>query len=195
MLFGETHKQAQKRLRQLEIEQPELKEGWNNDFQSAMNKVDEELVQEVILGSRDQSRKLNVAMPETAGEKSWDQITVSALPQITYVCFSYIFQTDACQLEKTVEPARDCDIIRSFLVHILKRWGDELNSREEAIKRSPVGKLEAGTHRQTMEHLKPLLEQLKVHSCNNDIRGHLCHIVRLCVIDRDYIQVIFLARR
>lgn len=40
-----------------------------------------------------------------------------------------------------------------------------------------------------MENLKPLMKSLKAHSTNNDIRGHLCHIVRLCVIEKDYIQV------
>lgn len=96
---------------------------------------------------------------------------------------------DAYQLEKTVEPARDCETIHAFLVHILKRWGKQLNDRDEKIKRLPAGKLEAGTHRQTMDNLRPLMNQLKVHTCNNDIRGHLAHIVRLCVIEKDYIQV------
>lgn len=98
-------------------------------------------------------------------------------------------QVDAYQLEKDVDPARDCEIVLSFITHILKRWGEQLNERDESVKRSPEGKLEAGTHKQTMENLKPLMKSLKAHSTNNDIRGHLCHIVRLCVIERDYIQV------
>jgi pre-mRNA-splicing factor 18 len=172
LLFGESHMDAQKRLRKMEIDQPELKEGWKNDFQSAMNRVDEELVEEVIKGARkDQVGKLNVVTPEMACDKTWEQITV-----------------EAYQLEKDVDPARDCDIILSFIVHILKRWGDQLNDRDEEIKRSPVGKLDAGTHRQTVDNLKPLMKTLKTHSCNNDIRGHLCHIVKLCVIERDFIQ-------
>lgn len=65
-------------MRKLEIEKPELKEGWKNDFQSAMDKVNEELMEEVIKGaSKDQAGKLNVAMPDAAGQKTWDQIVVS----------------------------------------------------------------------------------------------------------------------
>jgi pre-mRNA-splicing factor 18 len=183
LLFGETHKEAQKRLRKLEIEQPELKEGWTNEFQNALNKVDEELVDEVIKGvNRDQQGKNDVKMPEA--EKTWDQITVGLIR----FPFNSMFQVDAFQLERTREPVRDCEIIHSFIVHILKRWGNDLNARDEEVKRSPFGKLESGTHKQTMENLKPLVNQLKAHTCNNDIRGHLCHIVRLCVIERDYVQ-------
>lgn len=79
-LFGETHKGAQKRLRKMEIEQPELKEGWSNDFQSAMNKVDDEFVAEVLQGAnKDQLGKLNVVVPDSESEKTWDQITVIIL--------------------------------------------------------------------------------------------------------------------
>ncbi|KAI6174666.1 PRP18-like protein [Aphelenchoides bicaudatus] len=163
LFFGETHKEAQKRLRKLEIEKPELKEGWKNDFQSAMDKVNEELMEEVIKGtSKDQASKLNVATPETDGQ-TWEQI-----------------MTNALLLETTIEPVRDCNIIYAFLTHILKRWGAELNARKEEVKRSPAGKLDATTHRQTMEHMKPLLVSLEKHTCDNNIRGHLGKIVKLC---------------
>lgn len=85
-------------------------------------------------------------------------------------------------------PDRDCDIIHEFLVYLLKRWGRQLNARDETTKRTPQGKLEAGTHKQTMEHIKPLLLSLEKHSCNVDIRTHLINICKLCIIDRDYIQ-------
>lgn len=84
--------------------------------------------------------------------------------------------------------ARDCDIIHEFLIYLLKRWGRELNSREEAIKRSPQGKLDSGMHKQTMENLRPLMNSLERHTCNFDIRIHLIHICRLCIIERDYIK-------
>ena len=49
---------------------------------------------------------------------------------------------------------RDRDVIKDFLNYLLKRWGRELNSRDEAVKRSPIGKLESGTHKQTLENLR-----------------------------------------
>lgn len=101
-------------------------------------------------------------------------------------------------------PNRDCDIIRDFLVSLLERWGRELNARPETIKRSDEGKKEAGTHRQTMENLRPLMDSLQKYVCNSDIRTQLAylyaylgilvaifsliHICRLCIIDRDYIR-------
>ncbi|VDK83751.1 unnamed protein product, partial [Onchocerca ochengi] len=52
MLFGETEQESRARLRKLEIEQPDMKEGWKNDFQSAMKEVDHELIEEVIKGEQ-----------------------------------------------------------------------------------------------------------------------------------------------
>ncbi|KAI6239759.1 PRP18-like protein [Aphelenchoides fujianensis] len=173
LLFGESHMEAQRRLRKLEFEQPELKEGWKNEFQAALRKVDDEFVEEVIKGANrgDQRGKHDVNMSDTTAEVSFDKIA-----------------TDSIELAKMSDPHRDCDVIHAFIVHILNRWGKQLNAREESIKRSPAGKLEAGTHRQTMENLKPLITQLKTRTCNNDIRCHLCKIVALCVLDRDYVQ-------
>ncbi|CAD5225406.1 unnamed protein product [Bursaphelenchus xylophilus] len=172
LLFAETFREAQKRLRKLEIEQPELKEGWKNEFQAALDKVNEELVHEVIKGTANKPQKgqHDVNMPDSQAE-SWDQIS-----------------SMATLLDRDNDSNRDCDIIHSFLVHILKKWGNELNDRDEEVKRSPVGKLESGTHIQTMTNLRPLMGQLKAHQCPNDIRGHLCKIIRLCVLDRDFVQ-------
>lgn len=94
-------------------------------------------------------------------------------------------------LDRENKPHQDCDIIYSFLIHILKKWGSELNARPEQVKGSPHGKIEAGVHKQTMENMKPLTKQLNFHTCPNDIRGHLCKIIRLCVLDRDFVQAGF----
>lgn len=77
-LFGESDRDTQKRLRKLEIEQPELKEGWKNEFQAALDKVNEELVDEVIKGTanKQDKHKHDVNMPDSQAE-SWEQISVS----------------------------------------------------------------------------------------------------------------------
>ncbi|KAI1724998.1 prp18 domain-containing protein [Ditylenchus destructor] len=168
LLFGETEKEALLRLRKIELEQPELKEGWKNDFQTALNDVDNELVDEVVKGNKNEAGKHDVLTPEA--DATWDQIIRAPL------------------LGEDENPNRDCDIIREFLVYLLKRWGRELNAREEAVKRSPQGKLEAGTHKQTMECIRPLVTSLEKYTCNSDIRIHLIHICRLCIIERDYIR-------
>lgn len=74
-LFGESDIEALRRLRKLELEQPELKEGWKNDFQTALSEVDNDLVDEVIKGTKNEVGKHDVAMPE-AEDATWDQIVV-----------------------------------------------------------------------------------------------------------------------
>ncbi|KAH7729556.1 Prp18 domain-containing protein [Aphelenchoides avenae] len=169
ILFGESDKDSLARLRKLEIEQPELKEGWKNDFQTALNKVDEELVEEVIKGSHNQVGKHDVKhVPES---DSWDKIF-----------------DRASLLGQDEDANRDCDIIREFLNYILSRWGRDLNARDEAVKRTPKGKLETAMLKQTMEHMKPLMMSLEKYNVNFDIRHHLITICRLCILDRDYIR-------
>lgn len=97
-MFGESDKDSHARLRKLEIEQPELKEGWKNDFQTALTKVDEELVEEVIRGSHNQVGKHDVKhVPEA---DSWDKIFVSQE-------FLRLFSTALTVHCRTVRPCLD----------------------------------------------------------------------------------------
>ncbi|VIO87614.1 geranylgeranyl pyrophosphate synthetase, putative [Brugia malayi] len=170
-LFGETEQESRARLRKLEIEQPDMKEGWKNDFQSAMKEVDHELIEEVIKGEQYNAGKHDVAMPNSAGDNNWERI-----------------EANAELLGEGDNPNRDCDVIREFFSYILTRWGKALNARDEVEKRSAEGKLAATMHKQTMEHLRPLMKNLEKHNVNADIREHLIKICRLIIIDRDYIR-------
>uniref|UniRef100_A0A1I8EFL5 Pre-mRNA-splicing factor 18 n=1 Tax=Wuchereria bancrofti TaxID=6293 RepID=A0A1I8EFL5_WUCBA len=156
-LFGETEQESRARLRKLEIEQPDMKEGWKNDFQSAMKEVDHELIEEVIKGEQYNSGKHDVAMPNSTGDNNWERI-----------------EANAQLLGEGDNPNRDCDVIREFFSYILTR--------------SAEGKLAATMHKQTMEHLRPLMKNLEKHNVNADIREHLIKICRLIIIDRDYIR-------
>jgi pre-mRNA-splicing factor 18 len=69
-------------------------------------------------------------------------------------------------------------IIFLLFKDILKRWAKDLNERDENIKKSARGKLQAGMHKQTVEHLGPLVHSLVKHSVNSDIRVHLTNIAR-----------------
>ncbi|EPB73349.1 Prp18 domain protein [Ancylostoma ceylanicum] len=137
-ITGEDESHIRARLLKLEIEQPDMKEGWKNELQSAMRDVDEELVkvykiniQEVIEGSSDDPNK------------------------------------------------HDVDLSSSF--------NDNWEKIEEQATLLGIGKLQASIHKQTVMNLKPLLNSLENHSCNNDIRHHLTNICRLLIIDRNYI--------
>jgi pre-mRNA-splicing factor 18 len=41
-LFGESDKDALRRLRKHEMDQPDVNKGWQNEFQSALKKVEDE---------------------------------------------------------------------------------------------------------------------------------------------------------
>jgi hypothetical protein len=78
----------------------------------------------------------------------------------------------------TGDDSKDCDLIHAFISYILKRWAKELNARSEQVKRSARGKLQAGMHKQTVEHLSPLMRSLEKHSVNTDIRVYLTNITK-----------------
>ncbi|KAL3119072.1 hypothetical protein niasHT_003855 [Heterodera trifolii] len=171
-LFGESDAMALKRLRRLEIEKTEQNEGWKNDFQAALSQVEnEELMEQVIRGKRgkDEMGRHDVQIEQREDDASWDQIVMMA------------------PLLGSGNDQADCDLIRAFLSYILKRWGKELNAREESIKRSATGKMQAGMHKQTVEHLSPLMKSLEKYTVNNDIRLYLTNITKLCVVERNYI--------
>lgn len=48
LLFGETEFEAFKRLRKLEILEPEINKGLRNDFQEALEKVDQAYLNEIL---------------------------------------------------------------------------------------------------------------------------------------------------
>uniref|UniRef100_A0A1I7YD82 Pre-mRNA-splicing factor 18 n=1 Tax=Steinernema glaseri TaxID=37863 RepID=A0A1I7YD82_9BILA len=167
-LFGESETESRIRLLKHEVEQPELKEGWKNDFQSALKEVDNELVDAVLHGPSREGKNLDVVVPDA--EEDWEKMEV---------------RVKLLGEDKNTE--RDCDILYEYMTFLMGRWAKDLNARSEEEKRSPKGKLDAGSHKQTMEHIRPLLKSLKNHNCNNDIREHLVRICRL-MIEREYIQ-------
>lgn len=78
-LFGESDSEALKRLRKLEIEKPDLNEGWKNDFQAAMDQVEnEEILEKIVKGTSgaNEAEKLNVQIEENENDATWEQIFV-----------------------------------------------------------------------------------------------------------------------
>ena len=167
-LFGESDDEARRRLRRLQLDAPELKEGWKNEFQSAMNKVDEDFMKEVIAGSVGAAGRHDVAVEEVADMEA-------------------IKGRIAADLGKGEDAKRDCRIVFDFYNYLLQRWGRELNKRDEATKRSAQGKIESAVHSQSAENLKPLFSQLQSGSVASDIREHLVQITRI-LAEGDYIR-------
>jgi len=67
-------------------------------------------------------------------------------------------------------------------------WGQQLNDRSPAEKRSTKGKLASATFSQTQNYLKPLFRKLKNNTLSEDILDSLTEILGY-VLDRNYIKV------
>ncbi|CAJ0948348.1 unnamed protein product, partial [Mesorhabditis belari] len=171
LLFGESVKEVRARLLQLEIEQPDLNEGWSNDLVAARKAVDNDLMKEVIEGPKPEKKNLNSDVLLPTFEEDWEKI-----------------HRDAEDLGKGDDMPRDCRVISSFFKYILSRWGDALNNRNDELKKSNHGRQDATDHQLALDHMRPLIKLLDKEKINNDIRHHLANICRLLIIDRDYIQ-------
>lgn len=168
LLFGESEHDAFRRLRRLEILEPEVNRGLRNDFQEALERVDQAYLNE-ILKTEDGDGARNVAL-------SGENIT----------------------MESVIEMAKDlnsgsasnelrCKVILKFVQLILQLWGSKHNARPEAEKMSVRGKIDSATYTQTQAYLKPLVKYLKKRSLPDDIMECLIEIVQHC-LDRDYVK-------
>nr|CAD7590653.1 unnamed protein product [Timema genevievae] len=172
LLFGETEVEAFVRLRRSEILEPEVNKGLRNDFQEALEKVDQAFLDEILAtqAQNGEGRSTNdVKVPD-------DGITYEEIQKM------------AAELGKG-EKELDMRVITHFIQFLLLMWGNRLNSRTAAEKTAVRGKLACATYTQTQVYLKPLLRKLKTKSLPEDILDSLTEITRF-MMDRDYIKVI-----
>ncbi|XP_022103920.1 pre-mRNA-splicing factor 18-like [Acanthaster planci] len=168
-LFGETDAEAFFRLRRYEMLAPEINKGLRNDFKEAMDKVDQQYLEEMVkLQGEDVPNRAYDIKYEDDGSTIDDIIEMSA----------GMGQGDE-QL--------DGRVITWFIKFLLKMWAQELNRREEHVKRSNRGKLESATYSQTKAYLQPLLRKLKKQSLAPDLLESLVNIIRY-MLDRDYVK-------
>ncbi|XP_060083409.1 pre-mRNA-splicing factor 18-like [Ylistrum balloti] len=167
-LFGENDYEAFQRLKKLEMLEPDIKkgEGYENDFKAAMDRVDQEFINEIINAGSGQSSN-NVAVRD-------DGTTEEDIKKMSD------------EIGKNGSD-RDQEIILRFLKFILKKWGDDLNCRDEDNKRSRTGKEASAIHAQTVSYLKPLFRSLKHKTIDVDILECLVDILKF-LMDRDYIK-------
>ncbi len=154
MLFGETEDESCRRLRQMELDEPEKVEGIRNDFKyglkfnkifckllnfvdflarDAMNKVDEVYLQEVLKnqGTAEEEKRSKYDVQLYESDTTFDSLLDMA--------------NDINRGDNQV----DFKVIAEFIKVMLRFWGEELNARDEAVKMSIKGKIEAGTYAQT----------------------------------------------
>ncbi|XP_052585368.1 pre-mRNA-splicing factor 18 isoform X3 [Peromyscus californicus insignis] len=142
-LFGETDYDAFQRLRKIEILTPEVNKGLRNDLKAALDKIDQQYLNEIVggqePGEEDTQNDLKVHEENTTIEE------LEALGE---------------SLGKG-DDHKDMDIITKFLKFLLGVWAKELNAREDYVKRSVQGKLNSATQKQTESYLRPLFRKLR----------------------------------
>ncbi|CAG0918878.1 unnamed protein product [Notodromas monacha] len=177
LLFGESHEVAFRRLRELEILMPEENKGFRNDFQAAMERVDQTYLEELVKnqgasdGTKNCPHDVHIV---PAGSEGDDILTLDEI------------------IEKSKEMAKgnndyDSGIVLSYLKFLLRRWGDDLNSRSMAEKMSVKGKMASATYSQTQSYLKSLFRQLRKRKLPEDLLDSVVEIV-LCLLERDYLK-------
>ncbi|XP_033645314.1 pre-mRNA-splicing factor 18-like [Asterias rubens] len=168
-VFGETDTETFFRLRRIEMLAPEINKGLRNDFKEAMDKVDQQYLEEMV---------------KLQGED---------VPNRAY---DIKFEDDGSTIDDIIEMSSgmgqgddelDNKVIVRYIKFLLKMWAQELNRREEHIKRSNKGKLESATYSQTKAYLQPLLRKLNKQTLPPDLLDSLVTIVKY-MLDRDYVK-------
>ncbi|GLH12812.1 Pre-mRNA-splicing factor [Gryllus bimaculatus] len=169
-LFGESEVDAFRRLRRSEILEPEVNKGLRNDFQEALEKVDQAFLDEILASQ----------VQDAEGHSSTD-----VKVQDDGITYDEI-QKMAVNLGKG-DRDLDMNVITLFIQFLLKMWGNQLNSRSAAEKMTVKGKLACATYTQTQVYLKPLVRKLKTKSVPEDIAESLTEITSF-MLNRDYIK-------
>lgn len=173
LLYSETEYEAFKRLRRLEIIEPEINKGLRNDFQEALEKVDQAYLNEIL-------KSQGGGESEGAGKSVHDV-------SVTY---------DETTMEDILKMAiglgvgdlnTDAKVVLAFLKLLLQMWGHKLNKREETEKIGMRGKLDSATYAQTQAYIKPLFRKLKTRTLPEDIMESLVEIVNF-LLEREYVK-------
>lgn len=170
LLYGESEIDSTYRLRQLEISAPEVNRGFRNDFQEAMEEVDQAYLQEILTD--------NPVDPNKDKNKNED---IDVDESVTYESI----QQEAEKLGRG-NKEHDINVIVTLLKFLLKNWNDQLNSVASEDKMRTKTKIAKATFAQTRVYLKPLLKKLKNDKIPDDIFDSLTEIIKH-ILKRDYI--------
>lgn len=171
MLYGETEMDACGRLRQLEISAPEVNRGFRNDFQEALEEVDQAYLQEILDDSaagrnKDSNKNEDIDLDES----------------VTYESI----QEKAGMLGRG-NKTLDIEVMLNLLKLLLKKWNDQVNLGTMEEKMRTKTKMTKATFTQTRLYLKPLLKKLKNDKIPDDIFDSLTEIIKK-LLERDYIK-------
>lgn len=169
-LFGEDDYESYRRLKKLESSEFHQKdEGFSNDFQAAMEKVDQDYLNEIIKSSGgDENSLSNDVSVKDDGTTQDDLETMKA---------------ELGQGNKD----KDHEIILRYFKFVMKKWGEVLNERPTEEKRTTKGKMESAKHSQTVTYLMPLFKKLKNKDVDEGLLESIVEIVQK-MMDRNYIR-------
>jgi len=170
VLFGETEQQALKRLRAIEINEPDRIEGIKNDFKEAMDKVDKVLDQESASGS----------------SSSKEYLRQRSDPDLYETSVTYDELLEMIQNVQKGDSDADEKIVSEFIRFMMSKWSANLSERPDSEKSGVMGRRETTIHTQTRAYLKPLLRLLKKQTVTDDVMDSLVKMVVFC-LQRDYI--------
>lgn len=184
LLFGETLSEACDRLRQVEIDAPEIQSGLTNDFQEARDRVDQVYLQTMLKDGAASEPGTSAGSSDPGGSDTKkggggeDRLFDS---KNTY--------DDLLDMANDLDKgdfAHDCKVVMEFLRVMLRLWAQELQARDGDVKASVKGKMEETTYAQTRAYLKPLLRMLKKQTLSDEIRDSLAKLVKE-TLQRNYI--------
>ncbi|XP_033880736.1 pre-mRNA-splicing factor 18 isoform X1 [Acipenser ruthenus] len=168
-LFAESDYDAFQRLRKIEFLAPEVNKGLRNDLKAALDKIDQQYLNEVVggqePGEEDTQHDLKVHEENTTIEE------LEALGES-------LGQGD---------DDKDMDVITKVLKFLLGVWAKDLNGREDHVKRGVQGKLTSATQKQTESYLKPLFRKLRKRSLPADIKESITDIIKF-MLQREYVK-------
>ncbi|XP_067420680.1 pre-mRNA-splicing factor 18 isoform X1 [Emydura macquarii macquarii] len=181
-LFGETDYDAFQRLRKIEILAPEVNKGLRNDLKAALDKIDQQYLNEIVggqePGEEDTQNDLKVHEENTTIEELEKDVHI--------LCLFPVFQALGESLGQG-DDHKDMDIITKFLKFLLGVWAKELNAREDYVKRGVQGKLNSATQKQTESYLRPLFRKLRKRNLPADIKESITDIIKF-MLQREYVK-------
>jgi len=138
LLFGEVESEVVKRLRKLEILEPEVNRGLRNDLQAALEQVDQAYLEEILKTRKTESGEID--------RKKFGDV------QVTEDDFTY--EEIVAKAKEVLTGSKDLEAHSKMLLQwfrfLLKVWGHHLNARPEEEKLSTRGKLASATYTQTV---------------------------------------------
>ncbi|XP_031640235.1 pre-mRNA-splicing factor 18 [Contarinia nasturtii] len=167
-LFGESDRNAFLRLRHIEIMQPEVQHGFRNDFQEAMDEVDQQYLKEMLDSSEANHAKDNKQQEIDVLDES---ITYDEIQEMA---------------KRLGRGNKDHDhlVISTLLEFLLKLWNAQVNSQKDHTTNVKIAR---ATYNQTKVYMKPLLRKLKTRQIPDDILDSLTEIIKH-LLSRNYIK-------